>query len=33
MTTEVWTMLEEDAFEWSAQYKDYLVQVVHYYDR
>ena len=20
---EVWTMLEEDAFEWSAQYKDY----------
>ena len=26
---EVWTMLEEDAFEWSAQYKDYLF---HYYD-
>ena len=26
---EVWTMLEEDAFEWSAQYNDYLV---HYYD-
>ena len=26
---EVWRMLEEDAFEWSAQYNDYLV---HYYD-
>ena len=25
----VWTMLEEDASEWSAQYNDYLV---HYYD-